>query len=184
MPDVVGLGASAAQVAPPNGDSRPVGIFGFLLPGPFRGCGDRRPRMCPRVVSCCRSRQAACAVGEARIGESRPGRNHLAEGHRETNRSPTRKRVGPSEHGESRGKVDGPSGLLSMEGILGREGRVPFTGGAVEAVLAEPEGRVLRGPEHRARRRGVRGSAGIGVASGRKMPATTRSGPPKRAAWP
>jgi len=71
-----------------------------------------------------------------------------------------------------------------MEGILGRENRASSTGGAVEAALAEPEGRILRGLERRGRRRDVRGSAGIGVASGRRMPATTRSGPPKRATWP
>lgn len=88
MSDVVGLGARAAQVAPPDGDSRPVGIFGFLLSGPFRGRGDRNPRMCPRVVLCCRSRQAARLVGEARVGESHPGRNHLAEGSGETNLGP------------------------------------------------------------------------------------------------
>lgn len=37
--------------------------------------------------------------------------------------------------------MGGPSGLLSTEGILGRESGAPFTGGAAEAVLVEPEGK-------------------------------------------
>lgn len=139
---------------------------------------------------CVRGSCRAAEVGRRRCGGGGSGRSDPLElkppsgGMRERNRSSKRKASGKLEHGESRAKVEDPSGLLSMEGIPGWGSRVSLTGRCGESSLDRAGTKGPTGSGGKGRRRGVRGSAGgwwrQGITSPRPRPLVRRSGLPNR----
>lgn len=158
----------------------PPGSVPLDIPG---GCEDGNSRMCPRVVTSCRSRRAVpggVKRGTKRARSGAPSSEGETRSEERRDRGPSARAVGPGE---------GPSGPLAGEGVPGRDGPSRHHGG--RRLHRPRSSRHRRGPPGPSGRRGdgaseVRptGRRTEDNAVGRRSRAARRSGSANRGPWP